>query len=601
MRDDLVDLVRESAAEPLDTPDFDAMAARGRRQRTATRVLGGVASALVLLVAGVVLWPSTPAGSPVISDQPTTPAGADEGAVLPAGWQALRVGGAVLGVPADWAVETHAAPVHVCPNAVDRPTAFLLQGGPKDGPCLTIAQGSLTLEAAPLSALPAAFLEPGDGRTWEDVTTNGGVAGQRLVRGENGLAIAYRFPALDVWLQFRDGEPVTTQADAILATLAAAPDDRGSTEEATPYDADAQMRPDLMVAAPNPAAPGGTVELTYPEQSPRGLAFVFERQMPDGSWNHVYFLVASPADRPDIRPEWFTAEQGAGWDDLGVGGTGPDRVVLPETAEPGPYRVCTANAGDEFCTPLRIEGEPGVPPVPTPAELQAPYEPTFDGLPTPRGAGVLVATDSRIDGLGAFVPAGQPLPLDQPNAVQDAPAGADFTVVVRDADTGDVVAEVTPDTPAGAGFDGPTSGPVGTRYIVEATLRDGGQTTSWTDAAVVTDLTVNVDLALTGVARPGAPVKFVLVDRGPAGVVHGVGYQLDRLVDGNWVPVENPAVKAIGLVLGPASLSDPLTTSSLPGPGRYRLTTEVTLDHGARDAQPTSHSVSLEFAASNTD
>ena len=596
MRHDLVNLVRESAAEPLDTPDFDAMAARGHRQRTATRVLGGVASALVLLVAGVALWPSTPAGSPVISDQPTTSAAADDGVLLPAGWQELRVGGAVFGVPDLWELETFAEPAVLCSNMADRPTAYVATAGiDADGQCLLRDRRAVTLEAVPLSLVPEPWLATSGDLSWEPVMVNG-FNGERLDGDDGGPTHSYRFPELDVWLQFAGPGSVAAEADAILATLARAPTDRGPAEDGTPYDADAQMRPDLMVASPDPAAPGEKVELTFPEQSLRGLGFVLERQLPDGSWDHVYTLTSSPADS-QREPAWWPANNRQGWELLGVGGPGPDRVVIPETAEPGQYRICTANAGDEFCTPLRIEGEPGVPAVPTPAELQAPYEPLFDGLATPQGDGVLVATESRIDGLGAFVAAGQPLPLDQPNAVEDAPAGATFTVMVRDADTGDVVAEVTPDTPAGAGFDGPTTGPVGTRYVVEATLSDGDQTVSWTDAAVVTDLAARVDLALTDVARPGTPVEFVLVNRGPAGVVHGVGYQLDRFVDGSWVQVENPPVNAIGLILGPASLSEPLATSSLPGPGRYRLTTQGTYDQAGDGGPPESEAVSLEFTA----
>jgi hypothetical protein len=29
-------------------------------------------------------------------------------------------------------------------------------------------------------------------------------------------------------------------------------------------------------------------------------------------------------------------------------------VTIPEVAEPGDYRICTGNAGDEFCTPIQV-------------------------------------------------------------------------------------------------------------------------------------------------------------------------------------------------------------------------------------------------------
>ena len=40
--------------------------------------------------------------------------------------------------------------------------------------------------------------------------------------------------------------------------------------------------------------------------------------------------------------------------DIGVGGPGPDRVPIPEVAQPGEYRICTGNAGVNFCTPIEI-------------------------------------------------------------------------------------------------------------------------------------------------------------------------------------------------------------------------------------------------------
>ncbi|MGQ0608815.1 MAG: hypothetical protein ACT4OQ_10190 [Chloroflexota bacterium] len=39
---------------------------------------------------------------------------------------------------------------------------------------------------------------------------------------------------------------------------------------------------------------------------------------------------------------------------IGVGGPGPDRMSIPETVEVGEYRICTGNAGENFCTPIEI-------------------------------------------------------------------------------------------------------------------------------------------------------------------------------------------------------------------------------------------------------
>lgn len=399
MPDDLVDLVRESAAEPLDTPNFAAMAARGRRQRTATRVLLGVVSALVLLVAGVVLWPSTPTGSPVISDGPSGPAGG-ELAELPVGWQWVQVGRARFGVPGDWrVVDTSQEVAAHCTLYYSTPPMVLTGPAPEPISCPApdVTNPGPGLRATTLSGradtTPPADADTVDINRWtaqrwiESRTTE--VNGNPV---ESRFAV-YRVDALDLYLMVRiDSAPVL--ADQIVATLspAAVTSPSGTASESRggqPYDSDAQMRPDLMVVTPNPAVPGETAEITYPEETPRGVAFVLERQLQDGSWDHVYFLIASPADRPDIRPEWFTAEQGAGWDDLGVGGPGPDRVVIPETAEPGQYRICTANAGDEFCTPMRVadaatlEGtDTGTFGAPAHAGLCESYDATMDAAAT---------------------------------------------------------------------------------------------------------------------------------------------------------------------------------------------------------------------------
>lgn len=375
MRDDLVDLVRESAAEPLDTPDFEAMAVRGRRRHVVGRTATVLAGLIALVAAGVVVWPDTgPAGGPVIGEQPTTSAGAGDGVQLPAGWQGLRVGGAVFGVPDHWEVEAFAESAVLCSNMADRPTAYIATAGVNaEGACLLRDRRAVTLEAVPLSLVPEPWLEPAAAiLAWEPVTVNG-FDGERLERDDGGPVRTYRFPELDVWLRFAGPDSVTAEEDAILATLAAPTSDRVPAEEGEPYDAAAQMRPDLMVVTPSPAAPGETVELTFPEETPRGLGFVLERQLPDGSWDHVYSLTVSPAGRDDIPPQWSTADERLGWDDLGVGGPGPDRAVVPEPAEPDDYRICTANAGDEFCAPLRIEGESGVSPGPTEPTSEAAY------------------------------------------------------------------------------------------------------------------------------------------------------------------------------------------------------------------------------------
>lgn len=120
---------------------------------------------------------------------------------------------------------------------------------------------------------------------------------------------------------------------------------------AGPADPSAEIRPELMVAEPPRPAPGEVVELTFPLETMRGVAYVLERQE-DGTWQYLYDMVS---DGNGGAPQTVPAlTEGFGHDDVGVGGHGPDRVRIPEDAERGQYRICTANAGDEFCTGIEI-------------------------------------------------------------------------------------------------------------------------------------------------------------------------------------------------------------------------------------------------------
>lgn len=114
------------------------------------------------------------------------------------------------------------------------------------------------------------------------------------------------------------------------------------------------MRPDLLVLQPAAARPGEFVEMHFPQETMRGVAFQLDRREEPG-WETIYWLTS---DGNGGKPTSIRvgAEGNHGWPDVGVGGPGPDRVLIPDGIEPGSYRVCTANAGDEFCAPLNITG-----------------------------------------------------------------------------------------------------------------------------------------------------------------------------------------------------------------------------------------------------
>jgi hypothetical protein len=113
------------------------------------------------------------------------------------------------------------------------------------------------------------------------------------------------------------------------------------------------MRPDLIVADPERVEPGGVVALTFPQETARGILFVLEERAGE-SWAHRYNL-SSDGPGEGWEMSWHLPNaDGIAFPDIGVGGGGPDRVPIPASAEPGDYRICTGNAGEEFCTPIEI-------------------------------------------------------------------------------------------------------------------------------------------------------------------------------------------------------------------------------------------------------
>jgi hypothetical protein len=108
-----------------------------------------------------------------------------------------------------------------------------------------------------------------------------------------------------------------------------------------------------IVAEPARVAPGDVVGLSFPDQMARGILFVLEGRTANG-WLPAFFLTS---DGPG--PEWEMTWQppgGAGLavEDIGVGGPGPDHVLIPPVAQPGIYRICTANAVEKVCALIEI-------------------------------------------------------------------------------------------------------------------------------------------------------------------------------------------------------------------------------------------------------
>lgn len=128
------------------------------------------------------------------------------------------------------------------------------------------------------------------------------------------------------------------------------------TQEMGPYDDQAQMRPELLKVTLSPASPAQTIEVRFPEETERGVAWVLEEQEGD-TWHTRWFLTAAAAGYGSGRvPNWQAADdpEEFGWEDVGIGGPGPDTLLIPDEATPGMYRLCTANSRQNICTALEI-------------------------------------------------------------------------------------------------------------------------------------------------------------------------------------------------------------------------------------------------------
>ena len=121
-----------------------------------------------------------------------------------------------------------------------------------------------------------------------------------------------------------------------------------------PANPAAEMRPDLLVIDPTTAAPGEVVALTFPEETTRGILFVLEKRVGDTWVNRFYLRSDGPGEGWQMSWHAADAAEGMAVEDIGVGGPGPDHVPIPEPAEAGNYRICTGNAGADFCAPIEI-------------------------------------------------------------------------------------------------------------------------------------------------------------------------------------------------------------------------------------------------------
>lgn len=149
----------------------------------------------------------------------------------------------------------------------------------------------------------------------------------------------------------RPGAPAAVAPVLALALSACAAADL--LPPGTPHDPTAVVRPASMAADRETASPGDIVGLRFPDAMTRGVWFVLEQEVAE-SWTYRYDLTS---DGPGAGWEvgWHVAgEEGFAVEDIGVGGNGPDHVVIPDTAEPGTWRICTGNAVENVCVRIEI-------------------------------------------------------------------------------------------------------------------------------------------------------------------------------------------------------------------------------------------------------
>jgi len=109
-----------------------------------------------------------------------------------------------------------------------------------------------------------------------------------------------------------------------------------------------------MKLEPTKARPGEAVGVFFPDETLRGIHFVLEMQVGD-TWTLSYNLLSDWGE--GRAPEAYAVgeSEGFSYPAIGIGGPGPDALVIPDDVSPGSYRICTGNAGENFCTSLTIE------------------------------------------------------------------------------------------------------------------------------------------------------------------------------------------------------------------------------------------------------
>ena len=137
----------------------------------------------------------------------------------------------------------------------------------------------------------------------------------------------------------------------LIALLSACATPATPSVEPWPIESDADVRPDAMVVEPEQAESGELVAVRFPGGWERGILYALDAEVGDG-WERRWMLIS---DASGGEPLWFVNGQDeVAVEAIGIVGEGPDRILIPDESGPGDYRVCTANAAENVCTPIEI-------------------------------------------------------------------------------------------------------------------------------------------------------------------------------------------------------------------------------------------------------
>lgn len=152
------------------------------------------------------------------------------------------------------------------------------------------------------------------------------------------------------------GDPSRAQTDATPGSGGTSPEEGDGDSSPVAPALDAKWRRSMTVN-PATAAPGQRVALFFGSEKVRGIAFSLAAWDEEG-WAVAYHLTSDRGSPRSHSPDWWSVEDGEGRGvvDVGVGGPGPDHVVVPDSAPAGDYLLCTANSADQACALLTVTG-----------------------------------------------------------------------------------------------------------------------------------------------------------------------------------------------------------------------------------------------------